>query len=226
MGPISKKCGFNWGYKRLDCMKILIYSEGRVGSHSLGRWLSQNLGMAFIAESMKFDYENNDDFIRKIYFIPKHISEANLQWMTEKEEVKFDNFDKVIRLYRKNTFEQSISYLHTLHSKKIQHSEGKFDAYYELNKEFCDKYYIDIYRTMNYSDMSNNELKTINQGLLISYEEIFVENTGQKLIEEYIGFKSQIDIYDSRNKLRIENKEMDRYLNGLIENYRQKLKLI
>jgi hypothetical protein len=79
---------------------------------------------------------------------------------------------------------------------------------------------------MNYSDMSNNELKTINQGLLISYEEIFVENTGQKLIEEYIGFKSQIDIYDSRNKLRIENKEMDRYLNGLIENYRQKLKLI
>lgn len=207
-------------------MKILIYSEGRVGSHSLGRWLSQNLGMAFIAESMKFDYENNDDFIRKIYFIPKHISEANLQWMTEKEEVKFDNFDKVIRLYRKNTFEQSISYLHTLHSKKIQHSDGKFDAYYELNKEFCDKYYIDIYRTMNYSDMSNNELKTINQGLLISYEEIFVENTGQKLIEEYIGFKSQIDIYDSRNKLRIENKEMDRYLNGLIENYRQKLKLI
>jgi hypothetical protein len=207
-------------------MKILIYSEGRVGSHSLGKWLSKNLGMSFIAESMEFDYDNNDNFIRKIYFIPKHSSEVNLQWMTEKGEVNFDNFDKVIRLYRKNTFEQSISYLHTLHSKKFQHSDGQFDAYYELNKEFCDKYYIDIYRTMNYSDMSNNELKTINQGLLISYEEIFVENTGQKLIEEYIGFKSQIDIYDSRNKLRIENKEMDRYLNGLIENYRQKLKLI
>ena len=79
---------------------------------------------------------------------------------------------------------------------------------------------------MNYSDMSNNELKTINQGLLISYEEIFVENTGQKLIEEYLGFKSQTDIYDSRHKLRIENKEMDRYLNGLIENHIKNLNLI
>jgi hypothetical protein len=207
-------------------MKILIYSEGRVGSHSLGRWLSQNLGMSFIAESMEFDYDNNDNFIRKIYFIPKHSSEVNLQWMTEKGEVKFDNFDKVIRLYRKNTFEQSISYLHTLHSKKFQHSDGKFDAYYELDKEFCDKYYIDIYRTMRYSDMSNNELKNINQGLLISYEEIFVENTGQKLIEEYIGFESKTDIFDQKHKLRVKNEEIESYLLKLIDNHQKNLKFI
>jgi hypothetical protein len=207
-------------------MKILIYSEGRVGSHSLGKWLSKNLGMSFIAESMEFDYDNNDNFIRKIYFIPKHSSEVNLQWMTEKGEVKFDNFDKVIRLYRKNTFEQSISYLHTLHSKKFQHSDGKFDAYYELNKEFCDKYYIDIYRTMRYSDMSNNELKNINQGLLISYEEIFVENTGQKLIEEYIGFESKTDIFDQKHKLRVKNEEIESYLLKLIDNHQKNLKFI
>lgn len=207
-------------------MKILIYSEGRVGSHSLGKWLSKNLGMSFIAESMEFDYDNNDNFIRKIYFIPKHSSEVNLQWMTEKGEVKFDNFDKVIRLYRKNTFEQSISYLHTLLSKKFQHSDGKFDAYYELNKEFCDKYYIDIYRTMRYSDMSNNELKNINQGLLISYEEIFVENTGQKLIEEYIGFESKTDIFDQKHKLRVKNEEIESYLLKLIDNHQKNLKFI
>jgi hypothetical protein len=207
-------------------MKILIYSEGRVGSHSLGKWLSKNLGMSFIAESMEFDYDNNDNFIRKIYFIPKHSSEVNLQWMTEKGEVKFDNFDKVIRLYRKNTFEQSISYLHTLHSKKFQHSDGKFDAYYELDKEFCDKYYIDIYRTMRYSDMSNNELKNINQGLLISYEEIFVENTGQKLIEEYIGFESKTDIFDQKHKLRVKNEEIESYLLKLIDNHQKNLKFI
>jgi hypothetical protein len=207
-------------------MKILIYSEGRVGSHSLGKWLSKNLGMSFIAESMEFDYDNNDNFIRKIYFIPKHSSKVNLQWMTEKGEVKFDNFDKVIRLYRKNTFEQSISYLHTLHSKKFQHSDGKFDAYYELDKEFCDKYYIDIYRTMRYSDMSNNELKNINQGLLISYEEIFVENTGQKLIEEYIGFESKTDIFDQKHKLRVKNEEIETYLLELIDNHQKNLKFI
>ncbi len=38
--------------------------------------------------------------------------------------------------------------------------------------------------------------------------------------------KSQTDIYDSRHKLRIENKEMDRYLNDLIENHIKNRNLI
>lgn len=207
-------------------MKILIYSGGRVGSHSLGRWLCKELRLPFIAESVEFDYENNDNFIRKIYFRPKYNTEVSDQWMSDREPIKFECFDKIICLYRKNTFEQSVSNLHTIVSKRFQHSDGKFDAYYEITKEFCDTHYVEIFRTMKSSEKENQEMKDLGVGLLISYEEIFVENTGQKRIEEYLGFKSQTDIYDSRHKLRIENKEMDRYLNGLIENHIKNLNLI
>jgi hypothetical protein len=207
-------------------MKILIYSEGRVGSHSLGRWLSQNLSMQFVAESMEFDYENNDNFIRKIYFYPKHGTNTSQQWFVEKNPVKFECFDKVIRLYRENTLDQSISYLQTIDTQRFHHSDNKFDAYYELTKEFCDKYYPEIYRTMKMSNRNNEELKNLGVGLLLSYEEIFLENTGQKKIEEYLGFKSQTDIYDPRHKLRVKNEEIDSYLETLLEDYRKNLKII
>jgi hypothetical protein len=207
-------------------MKILIYSEGRVGSHSLGRWLSQNLSMPFIAESEEFDYENNDNFIRKIYFYPKHGSNINQQWLVEKKPVKFECFDKVIRLYRENTLDQSISYLQRIDTQRFHYSENKFDAYYELTKEFCDKYYPEIYRTIKMLNRNNEELKNLGVGLLLSYEEIFLENTGQKKIEEYIGFESKSNLYDPRYKLRVNNEQIDSYLDKLLENYRQNLKII
>jgi hypothetical protein len=207
-------------------MKILIYSEGRVGSHSLGRWLSQNLGMSFIAESMKFDYENNDNFIRKIYFYPKHGTNTSQQWFVEKNPVKFECFDKVIRLYRENTLDQSISYLQRIDTQNFHYSENKFDAYYELTKEFCDKYYLEIYRTIKMLKRNNEELKNLGVGLLLSYEEIFLENTGQKKIEEYIGFESKSNLYDPRHKLRVKNEQIDSYLDKLLEDYQKNIKII
>ena len=206
-------------------MKILIYSEGRVGSHSLGRWLSQNLSMQFVAESMEFDYENNDNFIRKIYFYPNG-STTNQQWLVEKKPVKFECFDKIIRLYRENTLDQAISYLQRIDTQRFHYSEDKFDAYYELTKEFCDKYYPEIYRTIKMSNRNNEELKNLGVGLLLSYEEIFLENTGQKKIEEYIGFNSKTNLYDPRHKLRVKNEEIDSYLETLLEDYRKNLKII
>ena len=191
MGPISKKCGFNGSYKRLDCMKILIYSEGRVGSHSLGRWLSQNLSMQFVAESMEFDYENNDNFIRKIYFYPNG-STTSQQWLVEKKPVKFECFDKIIRLYRENTLDQAISYLQTIDTQRFHHSENKFDAYYELTKEFCDKYYPEIFRTIKMSNRNNEELKNLGIGLLLSYEEIFLENTDKKKLRNILDLSLKL----------------------------------
>ena len=206
-------------------MKILIYSEGRVGSHSLGRWLSQNLSMQFVAESMEFDYENNDNFIRKIYFYPNG-STTNQQWLVEKKPVKFECFDKIIRLYRENTLDQAISYLQRIDTQRFHYSEDKFDAYYELTKEFCDKYYPEIFRTIKMLNRNNEELKNLEVGSLLSYEEIFLENTGQKKIEEYIGFNSKTNLYDPRHKLRVKNEEIDSYLETLLEDYRKNLKII
>jgi hypothetical protein len=194
-------------------MKILIYSEGRVGSHSLGKWLSKELSLPFIPESTKFDYETNNNFIKKIYFYPKN-------------NINFECFDKVIRLYRENTLDQSISYLQTIDTQRFRHSENKFDAYYELTKEFCDKYYPEIYRRIKMSNRHNEELKNLGVGLLLSYEEIFLENTGQKKIEEYIGFESKSNLYDPRHKLRVKNEQIDSYLDKLLEDYRKNLKII
>lgn len=206
-------------------MKILIYSEGRVGSHSLGRWLSQNLSMPFIAESVEFDYENEDNFIRKIYFYPNG-NTTSQQWLVEKKPVKFECFDKVICLYRENTLDQAISYLQRIDTQRFHYSEDKFDAYYELTKEFCDKYYPEIFRTIKMLNRNNEELKNLEVGLLLSYEEIFLENTGQKKIEEYIGFNSKTNLYDPRHKLRVKNEEIDSYLETLLENYRKNFNLI
>jgi LPS sulfotransferase NodH len=182
--------------------------------------------MQFVAESMEFDYENNDNFIRKIYFYPKYGTNTSQQWLVEKKPVKFECFDKIIRLYRENTLDQAISYLQTIDTQRFHHSDNKFDAYYELTKEFCDKYYPEIYRTIKMSNRNNEELKNLGVGLLLSYEEIFLENTGQKKIEEYIGFESKTNLYDPRHKLRVKNEEIDSYLETLLEDYRKNLKII
>jgi hypothetical protein len=194
-------------------MKILIYSEGRVGSHSLGGWLSKELSLPFIPESTEFDYETNDNFIKKIYFSPKN-------------KINFECFDKVIRLYRQNTFEQSISLLKLTTTQLFRHTENKFNSYYEIDREFCDNNYRGIFEINKTLISNNTELKNLEIGLILSYEQIFLENVGQKLIEEYIGFKSKTDIYDLRHKLRIETKEIDLYLLELIENYKNSIKLI
>ena len=86
------------------------------------------------------------------------------------ETIFIECFDKIIRLYRENTLDQAISYLQTIDTLRFHHSENKFDAYYELTKEFCDKYYPEIFRTIKMSNRNNEELKNLGVGLLLSYE--------------------------------------------------------
>jgi hypothetical protein len=76
------------------------------------------------------------------------------------------------------------------------------------------------------SNRNNEELKNLGVGLLLSYEEIFLENTGQKKIEEYIGFESKSNLYDPRHKLRVKNEQIDSYLDKLLEDYRKNIKII
>ena len=76
------------------------------------------------------------------------------------------------------------------------------------------------------SNRNNEELKNLGVGLLLSYEEIFLENTGQKKIEEYIGFESKSNLYDPRHKLRVKNEQIDSYLDKLLEDYQKNIKII
>jgi hypothetical protein len=189
-------------------MKILIYSEGRVGSHSLGNWLSNELEIYFFIENVIFNMETNKDYVHKVYFFePEH---AN---------INFDRYDKVIVLYRKNTFEQAISNIYATIFKKYHHNTlDDLDGYYEINKEFCDNNYLKITRLIDEHNYSKSILLKMENCLLISYEEIFIDNTGQKILEDYIGFKAKTSIMDSRLKLRRKTEEVDLYLKKLIFN--------
>jgi hypothetical protein len=192
-------------------MKILILSEGRTGSHSLGDWLSKELLIPFIFEDLKFNYEKNESFIHKIYYNPKI------------ELVDFNIFDKIIVLYRENTFEQAISSVYSIKTGKYRHSKDKLDGYYNITKEFCVEnysYISDLIETLN---DNNSRLKGLNSGLKMSYEEIFIDKVGQQKIEDYIGFKAKINIVNPKFKLREINEEMDLYLKNLIKKNKKKL---
>ena len=66
--------------------------------------------------------------------------------------------------------------------------------------------------------------KSLDFGLKISYEDIFINGIGQKILEDYIGFTSTTTLALSSNKLRIYNpmqtvnsliREMDRINDAL-----------
>jgi hypothetical protein len=185
-------------------MKILILSQGRVGSHSLGEWMSKELLIPFIPEDLDFDYKINERFIRKIYY-------------SKSLNLDFNFFDKVIILYRNDTFNQAISNVYSIKTKKYRHTDDILNGYYNITKEFCIKNYLYIADLIETLNNNNKILKKIDNGLVISYEEIYIDKTGQKKIEEYIGFKSKTELADEKFKLRIPNLEIEEYLKKLIK---------
>jgi hypothetical protein len=187
-------------------MKILILSEGRVGSHSIGNWLSKELEIPFFTEIEKCDVIINQNFIQKIYF-----------FKSKQSKINFNFYDKVIIVYRNDTFNQAISNVYSIKTKKYIHTDGILNGYYNITKEFCIKNYLHIAYLIETLNDNNKILKKMNIGLLISYEEIFVDKTGQKKIEEYIGFKSKTILADEKHKLRVPNVEIEEYLKKLIK---------
>ena len=193
-------------------MKILIYSEGRVGSHSLGQWLSDELSIPFYQEMVEINYNVSKDFIQKIYHFKQN------------KTVDFNFFDKIIVLYRENILENAISNIYALKTKKYHHSSNDIlDGYYSITKEFCDENYIKIIELMTTIKESNKELKKLDKFLILSYEEIFIDNVGQQKIENYIGFESKSILANPKLKLRKIDEETSLYLENLIEKNKKKL---
>lgn len=187
-------------------MKILIFSEGRVGSHSIGNWLSKELSIPFIPENVDFNYKKNESFIHKIYYDKQN------------EFLDFNFFDKILIVYRNDTLSQAISNVYAIKNKKYRHTGNKLNGYYNITKEFCIENYSHISELIKKLDISNEELKKINKGLLITYTEIFIDKTGQKKIEDYVGFKAKTELSDPKHKLRETNIEIEEYLKKLIKN--------
>ena len=173
-------------------MKILLIAEGRCGSHSLGEWLSEELRIPFIREYEENTYKDN-------FIIKRGLKEINLN----------ETYDFYIRLYRENTVKQSESAIHAILSDSY-HIED-INKQYEIDEKFLRENHELIWQSKLNSDIDNKELKQLDLGLLVSYEQIFVDEIGEKLITDYIGFTPKISIINPNRKFRKENYKLDNF---------------
>ena len=172
-------------------MKIILLSEGRTGSYSVMEWIKKHFNYKIIEELIPFDYINNQNFILKRTLSNNDFDLDDLVY-----------FDKIIILYRENTFEQAESSIYAILNKKWHHTNGTNDGYYEMDEQFLIDHHDDIWKSVRNYEEYLKTYKSINVGLKISYEEIFVFKTGQKKLEEYLDINSTFSLDDNFNKLR------------------------
>jgi len=178
-------------------MKILLISNGRTGSYSICEWLSKELNIKFITEiDISLDYKVEDNFILK-----RTLSNSDFDF----EDIKY--FDKIIVLYRKNTLKQSESNLYAiLKNKWHHHSDDITDGYYEIDEDFLINNHETIWDSKYQLDNEKNKMLNLKFGFKISYEEIFEDKIGQKLISDYVGF-TPITNLDFKLKMRTNDNQ-------------------
>jgi hypothetical protein len=189
-------------------MKILLISNGRTGSYSICEWLSKELNLKFIVEmDLSFNYKIGNNFIVKRTLFNNNF---------DLEDVKY--FDKIIILYRKNTLKQSESSLYAILRKKWHHySDSIIDGYYKIDEDFLIKNHEIIWDSKHQMDNEKNEMLNLKFGLKISYEEIFEDKIGQKLISDYIDFNPKTNL-DFELKMRKNDDQLQ------IDSYEREIK--
>ncbi len=179
-------------------MKILLLCGGRVGSYTIAEWLSKELTLTFITEmNDSINYKNMNNIILK-----RTLDNNNFNF----EDIK--HFDKIIILYRKNTLEQSESNLFAILKNKWHHSKDTEDGYYEIDEKFLVENHDTIWLSKYHNDHENQRLLDLDFGFKITYEDIFEDLIGQKLIEDYIGFKSKINLNPMLKLRKIKIKQL------------------
>lgn len=176
-------------------MKILLISNGRTGSYTVCEWLSKELNIKFITEiDNSLDYKVEDNFILK-----RTLSNNDF----DLEDIK--HFDKIIVLYRKNTLKQSESNLYAILKNKWHHySDDITDGYYEIDEDFFIKNHETIWNSKYQLDEEKNVMLNLKFGIKVSYEEIFEEEVGEKIILNYLDFNPKIKL-NSKLKMRKES---------------------
>ena len=176
-------------------MKILLISNGRTGSYTICEWLSKELNIKFITEiDNSLDYKVEDSFILK-----RTLSNNDF----DLEDIK--HFDKIIVLYRKNTLKQSESNLYAILKNKWHHySDDITDGYYEIDEDFFIKNHETIWNSKYQLDEEKNVMLNLKFGIKVSYEEIFEEEVGEKIILNYLDFNPKIKL-NSKLKMRKES---------------------
>ena len=176
-------------------MKILLISNGRTGSYTVCEWLSKELNIKFITEiDDSLDYKVEDNFILK-----RTLSNNDF----DLKDIIY--FDKIIVLYRENTLNQSESGLYAILKNKWHHtSDDITDGYYEIDEDFFIKNHETIWNSKYQLDEEKNVMLNLKFGIKVSYEEIFEEEVGEKIISNYLDFSPKIKL-NTKLKMRKES---------------------
>lgn len=173
-------------------MKILLFSTYRTGSYELLDWLSKELKLTPVIE---IDVaEVNDNIV-----IKRTLDNVDFNVIDEHKK-----FDYTILLYRENTMLQAESNYYAL-KNQVWH-----DNKYEISKDEIIEN-SELINGFNRVFMNEkNMLKNLNINCLrITYEEIFIEGTGQSKIESYLNFKADKNLFNLDRKLRLDKNKID-----------------
>ena len=175
-------------------MKILIYTTHRTGSTSLANYLMIHYDCNYYRDSyfkngtLEETLNKNKNIIIK--FTPLEVDYNSIRHL----------FDKCIILYTDNIKEQAESWLFADKVKKYFEPYVIDDNFLEENK---DELEVKIQTIKN----ENQKLKTCDNALHITYEELYFSTKGIEEIENYLGTKFTFKI-DSKKKYRDTKKTL------------------
>ena len=172
--------------------KILVYSTGRTGSYEVCEWISKELSIPFFVEFNDDSSENGSKIVKR-----------------DSPSVIFEDieslYNKKILLYRKDTLSQAES-LFRAHVSEIYHQpKGERLISYRLSDNVLLDNAQRIAQIKMEIELANEFVfKSEDKGLIISYEEIFIDGTGENKILDYIGFEAKSKLYNPERKMRSE----------------------
>jgi hypothetical protein len=187
-------------------MKICIYAQGRSGSTSLYKLISNH----FDNEYSKYDEPFNSFSNKKLGLNDVHIADIlnnsniiiktlhynTIDGLDEKEmpDFLFKHFDKIIFLIREDTISQSESYLYRTNSKAYDwHTPEKYDLSIISENSLNEK-------NKDYADSNQFLISYCNQiGFPIyTYEDIFIKKNINPInqIFNYLGIELDYSLYN------------------------------
>jgi hypothetical protein len=187
-------------------MKICIYAQGRSGSTSLYKLISNH----FDNEYSKYDEPFNSFSNKKLGLNDVHIANIlnnsniiiktlhynTIDGLDEKEmpDFLFKHFDKIIFLIREDTISQSESYLYRTNSKAYDwHTPEKYDLSIISENSLNEK-------NKDYTDSNQFLISYCNQiGFPIyTYEDIFIKKNINPInqIFNYLGIELDYSLYN------------------------------
>jgi hypothetical protein len=187
-------------------MKICIYAQGRSGSTSLYKLISNHFDNGYSKYDEPFNVFSNKklglddihitDILNNSNIIIKTLHYNTVNGLDENEmpDFLFKHFDKIIFLIREDTISQTESYLYRTYSNSYNwHTPEKYDLSIISENSFNEK-------NKDYTDSNQFLISYCNQiGFPIyTYEDIFIKKNINPInqIFNYLGIELDYSLYN------------------------------